>query len=702
MKITRIYGRDIFGYQSLDIPIKGDSILIYGQNGAGKSFLFDTVTWVLFGQFPRRISVNEVIRRGAKDCYAGIETDTGYCIKRERNSSGETEVSFKNAKDDIFQSYKPTKIQEEIDKLFLPYNIFSRTNYLVPGFMSFADASMTPENRMIILRRLVNLGIFKEAQKMCSARWSKAVSEKEDLNYRLNIHKETIEKAKEQLLSKDEYNRISEEIKTAEEKSKEWIKIDELVRELNDKEGNKIGLEKKFNSAEYSIQLLKDRIVTQKNKIKKAKDEYNFYIENLPKKKKMLIDEFNKKYSHLSDDTEKKEQKARLEQRLIAIKTFEDKVNSLKKEKMKLQSQLNNIPEGVECPVCNSELLIEEKEGKTVLSGFSKEKSIKIISDKIQEIEKEINSFVDKCKTKNGLIAEINRLNDLLELFTQKRIAENELKNEIRYLDEKANELNAAIKLAKENIDDISKTNNELEEIEKNRVQLKEKIDKLSEEINSISIVVRQKKDNFGNISPAKLQDMITNGKLRLGKFKDAQEAIFKQKDKVKEIEEKVARINLSIKKDEFWAKEGFKQAETVLMSKAIRQLEQGTNARLKQLGDVSVKFDNNKGLNISVVSGGEEWAFEQNGRGVRARIAISAAFSSRDISFGGGLESLLIDEAFDHIDVEGINAFMELLPTIGGQKFIISHDENLRGYNFNQTLFVEKKGDVSTVIDQS
>ena len=60
----------------------------------------------------------------------------------------------------------------------------------------------------------------------------------------------------------------------------------------------------------------------------------------------------------------------------------------------------------------------------------------------------------------------------------------------------------------------------------------------------------------------------------------------------------------------------------------------------------------------------------------------------------------ILIDEAVDFMDVEGIEAFCKIIKSIPGQKFVVSHNEDLIAQGFDRVFRIEKKFDISEMVE--
>lgn len=73
MKITRLFGTDLFSYERLDLNladrglllVEGENLDLGGSNGSGKSNIFKSIAWILYGKAPQdggTISGDDVIR----------------------------------------------------------------------------------------------------------------------------------------------------------------------------------------------------------------------------------------------------------------------------------------------------------------------------------------------------------------------------------------------------------------------------------------------------------------------------------------------------------------------------------------------------------------------------------------------------------------------------------------------------------------
>lgn len=92
MRLTRLAARDFMAFDDLDLDLTSvASVVVTGENGAGKSSLLDLVTWTLFDR--SRVSgegggsIDDHIRAGADEVMTRVEFDAGghsYAVTREK------------------------------------------------------------------------------------------------------------------------------------------------------------------------------------------------------------------------------------------------------------------------------------------------------------------------------------------------------------------------------------------------------------------------------------------------------------------------------------------------------------------------------------------------------------------------------------------------------------------------------------------
>lgn len=71
MKIKQLEISNILSVESLSLSFEDEGlILVDGENGAGKSAIFNALSFAIYGKVPRKISISKVLKHGAKKGYA--------------------------------------------------------------------------------------------------------------------------------------------------------------------------------------------------------------------------------------------------------------------------------------------------------------------------------------------------------------------------------------------------------------------------------------------------------------------------------------------------------------------------------------------------------------------------------------------------------------------------------------------------------
>lgn len=189
-------------------------------NGAGKSAIFNALSYALFDKMPRNISKTEILRHGTKSGFAmaTILTDAGenICIKRSRPTGVEF---FKDGvKIDMTQ-------QEFESKMSLVYEQFLCTMY---NAQDSKDRFMYLDDRgkKDFMLKIMNLESFDGHKKALSAEISAISQKREVLKAKIEGYKNTIAAYKQQVVNVSD---IEESIKALETEIKS---LNSKVKEL--------------------------------------------------------------------------------------------------------------------------------------------------------------------------------------------------------------------------------------------------------------------------------------------------------------------------------------------------------------------------------------------------------------------------------------------------------------------------------------
>lgn len=180
MKILSIKINNILSIENAEITFDDKGLMLVKgwdydngrANGAGKTALFNAISFALFDKLPRKVTATEILRRGSKTGFAEVTLDVGgdrYMVRRSRPKG----VTF-------FKGSETLAIaQEEWEsKLKLNYTQFLKIMYCAQGtadrFLSAKDA-----DKKTFLLQLLDLDGFSSAKKFADEKVKMLSSEVE-------------------------------------------------------------------------------------------------------------------------------------------------------------------------------------------------------------------------------------------------------------------------------------------------------------------------------------------------------------------------------------------------------------------------------------------------------------------------------------------------------------------------------------------
>ena len=375
MKITTLSALNFMSFKKLDFVFPDTGLHFVGgevhgkamsnSNGAGKSALFESLCFGLYGKTIRNAGKDDIINRSVgKNCMVGIELESDgheYTIFRFRgDSENGNELRLIKGEQDITTGTVITT-QEMIDQIIgLNWLVFS--NAVIFGEKARRFTQAKDSEKKEIFDEILMLQQYQEAQLNVK---NDTKSLKEDLV----AHNQDIDMI---VLSLDQYKTsYAEEEKRLEEAKEEGKGVEQQI----------VGLKAEVKEAE--------------EKIKKIEVEFSTLEQN----KQTVLDANTELYKTVTDLTEKKgvivsevrgtEDQARVEYRKLADRHSE--ITTI------LSS--NSLPVNERCPKCRQpvteESIVEVKkhytEEKTVLDGrlMEAEKVLKDAEGVRFKVEKE-------------------------------------------------------------------------------------------------------------------------------------------------------------------------------------------------------------------------------------------------------------------------------------------------------------------------
>lgn len=295
-RFNRVSAKNFCRFEKLDFDFRNRGIVLVeglnednrkssNSNGAGKSTIFESVVFSLYGRTLRGQKNDDVIMPGKKTCEMELDFEfqgNEYKIERKRGNAPSLGL-WKNGEDITAMDIRAT--QSKIDEM-IPYNLFSNAVFFSGStFESFVQAADADKKE--IMSSMFGLSLFDKAKEIASQKSKKIKNSLIQSESKLTYLKDDIEKLKEEkkaleiklgeLKSKGNLEEKKSElvqIQDAIEKNKEKMNfMRESVKDQRDKKDKLMELENKQSGNLRDLQNQKSNIERELSKINKLKDE---------------------------------------------------------------------------------------------------------------------------------------------------------------------------------------------------------------------------------------------------------------------------------------------------------------------------------------------------------------------------------------------------------------------------------------------
>jgi DNA repair exonuclease SbcCD ATPase subunit len=213
MKIKHLEIENILSIEKAEVSFEETGLtLVEGwnhdsgrANGAGKTAIFNALSFALFDKVPRKITASEIVRRGSKTGFARVTVEIAgdiYQVTRTRPKG----VSF--VKNDV----KIDISQEEFEKILkISYEQYVVAIYCAQGTSS-RFISLNDSDKKTFLLKLLDLDRFQELKKAADDQSKLISAELNELNIKIKTATSKIEAYEESLVDEQELLAIQDQL----------------------------------------------------------------------------------------------------------------------------------------------------------------------------------------------------------------------------------------------------------------------------------------------------------------------------------------------------------------------------------------------------------------------------------------------------------------------------------------------------------
>jgi len=365
LRLLELKASNFTSYRDLSLPLGSGVVVVVGDNGSGKSSLFDMIYFALTGHSLRKLPLSEIIRKDQDRIYVKLSFEHNgkiYTISRGRKKSRSfLEISIDNEeiKGDIKEKQEIINeiIDEELLNLAVIHSGKSRT---------FFDLSDREQKDLVVRLFSPDFIDISKFSRIAEQKKKELIRERDRKEGTIQYLKKEIEEINKSMELYKEYSDYS--LKELLDIEKE---IDHTIDELTESKNKKT---EEFRKIENSIFTLKGeirQITNELNKFKKLSRNRLCPICGAPLDKKHI-------------DKEVAKLNKRLENKNTQLKT-------LKKNRNQLGDEIDNIDSIIKDN--NENLSITRKLIEIVQKRDATEREIKNKNGEIRRLEKEIKGL---------------------------------------------------------------------------------------------------------------------------------------------------------------------------------------------------------------------------------------------------------------------------------------------------------------------
>ena len=617
--------RNFKSHKDTEIQFNDGITIITGENGAGKTSIFEAIQYALFKKTNN--AQKDLVKHDSNEMTVELTfIEKGNTYKVNRAIKGNTTTSKlykKDAKNDDFNLY--VEGNKETDNsisqiISMDNDLFLNAIYIKQGEITDLISKKSSERKKLITRLLKIDDLEK-----CWSQMPKIIKTFEHKEAEMRGMVGRIEEIQSEIKSN------KSEIKSLE---KEHQKLLNEKKNLENEKGNVITQRRQMEKSRNEYSILMTRYDNEKSRLGKNQKE-----------KKTLV----KKHKTLTSDEEKLIQMEKgLEN--INIPQMREKISSIKSKIMYLQQQNNEYQESLEnlkdvngrCPTCQSFITAEHKS--------------KLIDEYKMGIEKNnVESMLEE--------QEMRLLNEKLDVAEEQQGRIRVLKSKVTGkadIEERLTQVEEEIMGETKTIKDI------MEQLKNNPFDTKAYL-KLSHEEKSLDMKLNRNIERTGIIN-GKIDTMKRN----IQKMSDEEKMLHEMKMEMKEL-----RGYISLLEDcrGLYSKDGIQSSIRAMVKPTIQE-----NTR-KQFNKFNFDYSDlllDDDYNVSVISEDEELGMALLSGGEQISIALALRLGITETIAKGNVDCILLDEPTNHLDRVRIQELSSIISSIDNvpQVFIVTHDK--------------------------
>ncbi len=698
MQLKSLTLKNFRKFKNTTIEFPDGIVGVIGLNGVGKSTIFESIAWVLYGSVAARTSTEEIRRQDA-DKKETCRVELDFIFEEEKirvvreikgkslTASATATINGKIAATgaDVVTKFIQKKLGMDFKSFFT--SIFAKQKEL--NTLSSMNAS---ERRPLILRML---GIDSLDEVIKEIR-----SDKRNKDFLIEKLSDDLTdeqgKDKKEIYKKEIKNKTEEKDKIDKEIKENKITIEKFKKEKNKLENKLNNYKKQYEKLNKKKEELSEKksIFENKKKLKKELEELDKKIKQREKK----LDKEKKKLNNFKNvESDFKSAELRLEDIDNHIEKLVKKIEKnnalstrLKEDLSDIETKKGNIKKigpNAKCPTCEREL---SGQYNVLLKKFDKEKTK--IEEKRNSFDKEIKL---KTEEKERILREKNALRKK-KSYLQNTLREKEKINaSIHHISSEIEKEKSDFKNKEKILKDIGKIDfdqrkydkvkKEVEQTYNNYQNFSDKFNSKKDELSTLNINMEKKQGEKKLIS-----EKITNFKEKIKQLEEYKKKIKQEKNAVKYL----GMLSDVMSDFRTYLISRIRPTLSTYASDFYRELTDGKYNEIELDENYNVfVYDKGEGFTIERFSGGEE-----DLANLCLRLSISEVITERA---GGIFNFIILDEIFgsqDNIRRQNIMKALNHLSSKFHQIFLITHIEDVKNYVENIIQVYEEDDGSSSI----